>query len=197
MLTAERFLANREIDFRSWMEFRRNGVTASDISASATPESIKRVSKFRHVPDTPAMRFGREYEGTIAMYIKNDFGVMPNEWLIAGETKWHLATPDGISLDHKVVSEIKTTGTDWETWAKAPKKFNRQVQWQMHVTGAETCVFAWMLRGTTDNNILVPLWLEPKMVVVERDQETINELVVTASKIWEFMGGERKEDARS
>lgn len=193
MLTPDRFVANRSIDYREWIERRRNGVTASDISMSVTPKAIERASKIRDIPDTPEMRFGREYEYTISNWLKKQFGVMPNEWLIAGETDWHLATPDGISLDHEVVSEIKTTGKDWETWDKAPNKFNRQVQWQMWVTGAEKCIFSWMLRGVTDTGILVPLWLEPKVVEVARDEQVIETLVETASKIWELMDREGKK----
>lgn len=195
MIPAKRFLADRRIDERAWHEYRRNGVTASDISGAATEASILRASKFQNPPDTPEMRFGREYESAIAMFVKDEYGVMPNEWLIQGETKWHLCTPDGLSLDHETVSEIKTTGKDWETWDKCPPKFDRQIQWQMHVTGAQRCVFSWMLRGSTEQRILVPMWLEPKMIIVERDNDKIKELVDKASKIWELMGRERKKDA--
>ncbi|NDH41948.1 MAG: hypothetical protein EBY45_16365, partial [Gammaproteobacteria bacterium] len=95
------------------------------------------------------MRFGREQEGPIIEKLQTVVDIEPNDWLIAkdsDEKKWMMATPDGLSQDHKVIAEVKTTGRDWGRWAQVPGNYHRQVQWQLFVTGADVCVFAWMLR---------------------------------------------------
>jgi len=95
--------------------------------------------------------------------------------LIAGEYPKHLATPDGLSSDHRVIAEVKTTGKDWGVVEKLPLKYARQVQWQLHVTGAEFAVVAWLLRVEEDG-AFVPGWWKPKVGVMERDREMIANL---------------------
>ena len=134
------------------------------------------------------MRFGRDQESVVAMLLKDSHDIMPNEWVIrhADDPRW-LATPDGLSLDHGTISEIKTTGTDWDP-NKIPIRYRRQVQWQLFVTGADICVFAWWLRVESPNGF-VPGWFEPKTVIMERDDKHIKTLVTTAEKLWSEIRG--------
>ena len=123
------------------------------------------------------------------MFVKAQTGVMPNEWLIKSDKyPTHTATPDGLSIGHEAISEVKTTGKDWDP-LKLPVQYRRQVQWQLHVTGAETCVFAWMLREER-GGMFLPAWFEPRMHVVERDEEMISELVMVADRLWERVNDE-------
>jgi hypothetical protein len=50
----------------------------------------------------------------------------------------------------------------------------------LHVTGAEQCVFAWLLRAEAENGEFVPAWLEPKHVVINRDDIMIQHLITVA-----------------
>jgi hypothetical protein len=94
-----------------------------------------------------------------------------------------MATPDGLSKDHKTIVEVKTTGKDFVEWGKVPIQYRRQVQWQLYVTGATQCLFAWQLRVTNNDGLFVPGWLEPKAVIVQRDEEMITQLVSVSEKL--------------
>ena len=191
MISADRFLASKDISEAGWLEARRSGVTATQVSRAASgPGGFQSVlGEFQdewQEPDNPFMKFGREWESPIAMMLKEAAGIMPNSWTISHETQRHfLCTPDGLSLDHTVISEIKTTGKDWGD-GKIPLQYRRQVQWQLFVTGAEMCLFAWMQREERDG-VLVPKWWDPKTLKIQRDPEMIEDLKNTAEKLWKEM----------
>lgn len=192
MITAERFVANKALDFDSWISARRLGVTATQVAKASTAKGFKDCVEQWHsqeaIPDNPYMAFGRESEGWISLWVKDRFGVMPNEWLITHESeRWHTATPDGLSLDHLTISEVKTTGQDWED-DKIPVQYRRQVQWQLHVTGAEYCVFAW-IRRIEVGGVFVSADFEPRVIHIQRDEALIEKLVGTAEKLWQETGG--------
>lgn len=188
MIRAENFIASKSLDESGWLDARRKGVTATQVAKGATPSGRKEVlatywSEFG-VIDTPEMAFGRDSEPWLAMWTKDNFGVMPNDWLLAhAEDALALATPDGLSLDHTVISEIKTTGKDWGSVDKIPIAYRRQVQWQLYVSGADHCVFVWLLRANSDG-VMVPAWFEPKSGIIERDEEMIESLRVSAVELW-------------
>jgi hypothetical protein len=116
-----------------------------------------------------------------------EYQVRPNEWLIRGDNPTHLATPDGLSDNGRVIGEYKTTGKDWGTVDRLPLRYKRQVQWQLHVTGAESCIVAWLVREEVDG-VLVPATFEPKCGIVFRDEAMISDLVSTADRLWAFVG---------
>lgn len=191
MIPAYRFVANKEISQADWEHARRSGITATEVAKAATPagfnEVVLRYSHPKPILDNAYMQFGREWEKPVAMILKEWYDIMPNDWLIAGVDDRDLATPDGLSLDHKLIAEIKTTGTDWDT---IPIGYRRQVQWQLHVTGADACVFAWLLREESTNaageRMFVPAWFEPKLTMMERDEKMIEDLLDVASRLWEM-----------
>jgi hypothetical protein len=129
------------------------------------------------------MKFGRDWEQWIVEALPPEYHIEHNDWLICGDGdyRWHLATPDGVSPNWVTIAEVKTTGKDWEGSA-IPIQYRRQVQWQLHVTGAEQCVFAWLLRAEADNGDFVPAWLEPKHVVINRDEDMIGDLIDVAKR---------------
>ena len=129
------------------------------------------------------MKFGRDWENWIVENLPQGFEVKANDWLICGvgADRWHLATPDGLNADWSTIAEVKTTGKDWEG-STIPIQYRRQVQWQLHVTGAKQCIFAWLLRAEADNGEFVPAWLEPKWVVMHRDEDMIADLKDVANR---------------
>lgn len=189
MIDTQRFIASKSLSAERWLGARREGVTATQVAkAAAGPGGFEQaVEDYRAdfvEQDNPFMAFGRAWEGPISMHLKENYGVMPNDWLISSEVSDHyLATPDGLTLGHNAISEVKTTGKDWNP-ERIPVQYRRQVQWQLFVTGAEFCYFAWMLREERDGAFL-PGWFEPKVITIGRDQEMIASLVKVADDLWE------------
>ena len=192
MISADRFIARKDEDFEAWLNARRYGVTATQVSNASTPAGFEKaaadfLTEYSE-PDNPYMRFGREWESHIADFVQAEFDVDPNEWLIAGENPRHLATPDGLGKKHDWIGEYKTTGKDWMTVEKLPLRYRRQVQWQLHVTGAEKCVVGWLLREQVEGEF-IPAWFEPKVGIIERDDDLIADLISVADRLWEFIEG--------
>lgn len=186
MIAADRFVASKAFDEDAWLLARRKGVTATTIAKAMTPAGYREVvdswGDDTPIPVNSYMQFGLDHEPWLALWSKEQFGTMPNDWLIVHEEdSTALATPDGLSLDHEVILEIKTTGKDW---AKPPVNYVRQVQWQLYVTGASYCHFVWLLREETAGGVMVPGWLEPKDTIIERDDKLIGEMVDTANRLW-------------
>lgn len=194
MITPDRFIANKQFDYDGWVEARKQGISATTVAKAATPSGFDQVVSdwFQdgHVSDNAYMAFGRDQEGFIGMWVKDNFGLIPQEWLIQHDTvDWAIATPDALSLGHQQIGEFKTTGKDW---AKPPIQYIRQVQWQIYVTGADSCLFAWLLReqvDTPNGPLMVPAWFEPKTVVIDRDEKMIADLVDVGERLWGVVNG--------
>lgn len=189
MIDASRFLVS-STDYEKWLEVRASGVTATAVSKAVTPDGFREVLAQmrdpRPIADNDYMRFGREQESALIEKLASQFALEANDWLIAkdaAENRWQMATPDGLSPTHDLIAEVKTTGRDWGDWRAVPGHYQRQVQWQLHVTGAESCVFGWMLR-TTIAGEMVPAWPGPKFVVVSRDDALIERLVTVAENLY-------------
>lgn len=188
MIETERFIVPSSLEYE-WKQARQKGVTATMVAKAATPAGLKEVleniGQSDEIADNPYMKFGRDNEAWIVHALKKH-GVLHNDYLIrSSEMEWAMATPDGLSTDHLRIAEVKTTGTDWMEWAKVPIAYRRQVQWQLFVTGATDCVFAWMLRIESSAGVFVPAWFEPKFVIVDRDEAMIAKLVEVGSRIYD------------
>lgn len=189
MITADRFVETSD-NYEAWLEARRGGVTATEVAKAATPAGFREVMQERANPTVTVanefMQFGSDNEDWIARVLKRDFDLMPNRWLIAadGEPR-HMATPDALSLNHGWIGEVKTSGKaplDKNGLLIPPIAHRRQIQWQLHCTGAVSCVYAFMLRSEVGGQF-VPAWLEPQIVIVPRDEEMIADLVKVADQL--------------
>ncbi len=188
MIETERFIVPSSLE-REWKKVRQTAVTATMVAKAATPAGLKEVldgiGESDEIPDNAYMKFGRDNEAWIVHAIKSQ-GVLSNNYLIrSAQYDWAMATPDGLSVDHNRIAEVKTTGTDWGEWSKVPIAYRRQVQWQLFVTGATDCVFAWMLREESSSGEFVPAWFEPKSVIVDRDEVMIAKLVDVGLRIYD------------
>jgi hypothetical protein len=174
-------------NFDAWLAARRPAVTATEVAEAATPSGFALAVAERRNPSVVTanayMKFGSEHEAWIARDLMRRFGVMPNKWLIAAaDSPLHMATPDGLSLDHTRMAEIKTGGTEKSS---IPIRHMRQMAWQFHCNEfAEEIVYAFMLRQEI-NGVYVPAWIEPKTQVIKRSDvtEIISELVVVANRL--------------
>jgi predicted phage-related endonuclease len=187
MIARERFLASKSQDEAAWLEARRTGVTATEVATAATPAGFRDALEQRRNPQpvdvNGYMAFGLLWEDWIADKVARTYQIFPNDFLIAGEDRRHLATPDGLSENHTAIGEYKTTGKDWGTVEKLPVKYKRQIQWQLHVTGAEFCIVAWLLRDVSPEGEFVPAWFKPKFGIVFRDEDMIGKLVDVAGRL--------------
>jgi hypothetical protein len=187
VIPANRFII-RQTEYPGWLEARQHGVSATAVAEAATP------SGFRNVVDNwgapveinDYMLFGSESEAELMRYAHQEHGILPSDWLIAGENPRHLATPDGLSLDHTEIAECKTTGKDW---GLVPIKYRRQVQWQLLVSGAKRCRFVWNLRVPDGHGWFYLGWIEPKAVWIDRDEDMIADLKRTADELLEATSG--------
>ena len=146
-------------------------------------EVVAELENPREVRTNAFMSWGNEREPYIAEVVKERYGLMPNEWVISkggklSPDRWQMATPDGLSLDHKMIGEYKTSGKPLD---KIPAHYMRQVQWQLYVTDAESCVFAYELRLDAPGGFAPGFDVECQ--IVERDEKLIKELVAVAEKV--------------
>ena len=186
MIGIERFIASSQTR-ELWLAARDRGVTATQVAKASTPAGMKEVLAQIENP-TPVeanafMSWGTEREAYIAHVVKERYGILPNDWLLCAEgagNEWQMATPDGLSLDHTVIGEYKTSGKPLD---KVPANYMRQVQWQLYVTGAEKCLFAYELRLEGPEGFVPGFDVECQWI--ERDDEMISELIVTAQKVQE------------
>ena len=184
----QRMVARSQTD--EWYKARQYGVSATTVAKAASGPAGYNAElqnalfpEENEVVDNAYMKFGRDWEQWIVEALPEKYYITHNDWLIRGDNdyRWHLATPDGLSPNWDIIAEVKTTGKDWDG-SVIPIQYRRQVQWQLHVTGATSCVFAWLLRAEADNGDFVPAWLEPKHIIIERDQVMIEQLIEVAQR---------------
>ena len=188
-MNLKRMIARSGTD--EWYKARQYGVSATTVAKAASGAAGYDAELNRAlfpednvVEDNAYMRFGRDYEEWIVNGLPHEYGIKPNDWLICAEgaLRWHLATPDGLNDDWSTIAEVKTTGKDWPD-GKIPIQYRRQVQWQLHVTGATKCVFGWLLRAESQfTGEFVPAWMEPKHIIIERDEDMIADLIEVANR---------------
>lgn len=184
MIAVERFIVSSQTR-DLWLAARDRGVTATQVAKASTPAGMKEVLAQIENP-TPVeangfMSWGTEREAHIAHVVKERYGILPNDWLLCADgagNEWQMATPDGLSLDHSVIGEYKTSGKSLD---KVPANYMRQVQWQLYVTGAEKCLFAYELRLEGPEGFVPGFDVECQWI--DRNEEMISELIVTAQKV--------------
>jgi hypothetical protein len=184
LIAVERFIASSQTR-DLWLAARGRGVTATQVAKASTPAGYKEVLSQIENP-TPVeanayMSWGTEREAHIAHVVKERYGIMPNDWLLCAEgpgNEWQLATPDGLSLDHTLIGEYKTSSKSLD---KVPANYMRQVQWQLYVSGAEKCLFAYELRLEGPEGFVPGFDVECQWI--ERNEEMISELIETAQKV--------------
>lgn len=186
MIGIERFIASSQTK-DLWLAARDRGVTATQVAKASTPAGLKEVlaqiENPQPVEANAFMSWGTEREAHIAHVVKERYGILPNDWLLCAEgagNEWMLATPDGLSLDHSMIGEYKTSGKPLD---KVPANYMRQVQWQLMVSGAEKCLFAYELRLEGPEGFVPGFDVECQWI--ERNEEMISELIVTAQKVQE------------
>lgn len=184
MIDASRFIVQSR--YRDdWLAARENGVTATMVAEAATPSGFQQLVQSW---DEPAFEgngftdFGSWAERFIIDHAHHEYGILPNDWLIAGDDPHHLGTPDGLSLDHTLIAEAKTGGT-------LPKSVSRkhrdQCLWNLYVTGAERCLYLFQPRAVAYDGSFFLALIEPITFWVDRDDERIRDLQLVAERVME------------
>lgn len=184
-------MLNDGTDNAAWLAAREGKVTASKVAkimtgGPGTWASLKRASTFRGNRYT---KYGHEREPFIIDHLAQ-YGLVPNLALFGrADNHAHAATPDAISERGFRIGEAKTTVVDWNGLDSALESFRRngiadywwQIQWQLYVTDARACVFAYELHED-----FIPVWPEPRIVIVERDDAAIAEALAQVATWQQF-----------
>jgi hypothetical protein len=167
----------------AWIRARSRGITATDVAALTSANSIPRAADAKLLGSgfsgNAYTAHGRRREPEIAAWVAATHGIQPSSALFhAVVEKRHLATPDGVTVDaagRVVLAEIKTTN---KRWRSIPRTYLRQVWWQQHVLGADRTLVAWELHDG-----FVPVDDEPRCQWVDRDEREIAKLVGLATSL--------------
>ncbi len=167
----------------AWTRARSRGITATDVAALTSMNSIPRAAdnKLRgsNFSGNAYTQHGRVREPEIARWVAATHGIQPSSALFhAVVEKRHLATPDGVTADpggRILLAEIKTTN---KSWRSIPRTYLRQIWWQQHVLGAERTLVAW-----EEHNDFVPVRDEPRCAWIDRDEYEIGKLVKLATSL--------------
>ena len=182
-----------------WLEARRRYVTATEVAQLVRRgqdywDELREIKAGdRTAPDIsnlPAVRHGREREALIAPYVQSlEEGMVPNEDLYVRNGRY-AATPDLVG--DGIVGEIKTIkdkrlaklqqAKGWPTG-----QYYDQVQWQLFVTGAIACIFAWEPYEDWGGE-LVPREDMREHITIHRDEERIKALQEVADAFLDGRG---------
>ena len=182
-----------------WLDARRKYVTATEVAQLVRRgqdywDELREIKAGdRTAPDIsnlPAVRHGREREALIVPYVQSlEEGMVPNSDLYVRSERY-AATPDLVG--DGIVGEIKTikdtrlaklqAAKDWPTG-----QYYDQVQWQLFVTGAIACIFAWEPYEDWDGE-LVPREDMREHITIHRDEERIKALQEVADAFLDGRG---------
>ena len=182
-----------------WLDARRRYVTATEVAQLARRgqdywDELREIKAGdRTAPDIsglPAVRHGREREALIVPYVQSlEQGMAPNEDLYVRNDRY-AATPDLVG--DGIVGEIKTIKDTRLAKLQAAKgwptgQYYDQVQWQLFVTGAIACIFAWEPYEDWDGE-LVPREDMREHITIHRDEERIKALQEVADAFLDGRG---------
>lgn len=188
MIPASRFIVQSRWE-TEWLAARAGGVTATAVAECATPSGFE-----QHVAawSAPAFTgngytdFGSWAERYVMDHAHRVYGILPNDWLIAGSESWHLGTPDGLDPEHARIAEAKTGG---KIPGSVPRQHRDQCLWNMHITDTARCLYLFQLRAVADDGSFYLGLLDPITFWIERDQKRIDELCVVADRLMEVKSG--------
>ena len=182
-----------------WLDARRKYVTATEVAQLVRRgqdywDELREIKAgSRTAPDIsglPAVRHGREREAVIAPYVQGlEEGMVPNDDLYVRNQRY-AATPDLVG--DGIVGEIKTIKDTRLAKLQAAKgwptgQYYDQVQWQLFVTGAIACIFAWEPYEDWDGE-LVPREDMREHITIHRDEERIKALQEVADAFLDGRG---------
>ena len=168
-----------------WLEARMNGVTASDVANFENDISEKSLRSLVYKKLNNTFKgnkwtdWGLEREPIILDFL----GIQQNTHLYKSEiSPRFMATPDAIIDEESGKVKLVQVKTTSKQWSDIPANYIRQCQWEMFVMGAYQNVLVW-----EHHEDFVPTELEPKMFVIERNEEEIERLVTIAKLFLQYL----------
>ena len=159
-----------------WLGARMSGVTASDVANFEEGADIKKLV-YKKLNNTFKGNVWTEWGLDREPHILDWAGFPHNQTLFrAADNPRFMATPDGykMSEENLILCQAKTTSKGWDT---TPPNYMRQVQWEMFVMGATTNYLVW-----EQHRQFIPIDLEPKCEIIQRDNDEIARLVEMAKE---------------
>lgn len=173
---------------RLWHELRYGRITASkayEVSKCRTVDgSLMAMIMGAKIPDTKAMKRGRELEDKVKTSIEKTLGKKVKECglFISTQYPFLAGSPDGI-FDNKICIEIKcpTNEQTYKNYLKdnqVAEKYMLQMQIQMFVTNLKYCYFCvadWDFENT--NNV--------EMLLIDYNETLVNKYIPILSEFWQ------------
>lgn len=187
MLTAdiEARAGASDTDRTLWLAERARGVTATEVAKLATGGTVDALVRDKiegsSFGGNRYTAWGKAREPFLEQHMSG-FGIDAESRVFSAvDNPRHLASPDGIGVDfdgNVFLGEGKTSRDDLDPQGgNMPDQYLYQMQWQMHVIGANRCLFVW----EQHNNV----WPTPdpypiRSEWIDRDQAVIDKLITLA-----------------
>lgn len=168
-----------------WLEARMNGVTASDVANFEMDASEKHLRSlvYKKLNNTFKGNAWTDWGLEREPIILNQLGLEQNTNLYrSAEEQRFMATPDSIQVDDEGIVKLVQIKTTSKGWDKVPPNYLRQCQWEMYVMGAISNALVW-----EQHENFIPVDLEPKQLVLLRDDEEINRLIEIAKQFLQYL----------
>lgn len=175
------------LDREAWMVARRPGLGASDVARYANEASIASYvrAKLTHGSFTGNAHTdrGHRLEGPILA----SQGMTLNTLMFHADGQpLHLATPDGIAElpgapGRFRLAQVKTTMHAPGKRVAVPAAHRRQMWWEQYVMGPTVEFTDYLVLRVDDRGI--PMTLDPKRVVFDRDDAEIAKLIRIADRV--------------
>lgn len=172
---------------QEWLDFRKKGIGASDapIVMGMSPwRSVvdlykEKLGLIEPQPITSSMQRGMDLEPKARRLFEEMTGILVvPDIKISEKYSWLYASLDGISIDEKVIVEIKCTSKKNHELAKngkIPSYYMPQIQHQIYVCNVDICHYF-----SFDGN-------DGKLVNVPRDNEFISKLLEMEKEFYNCM----------
>jgi putative phage-type endonuclease len=164
---------------QEWLEWRRQGIGASDAPVVMGVSPWKKISQLleekvfgAQEKDNSDMERGRELEPVaLELFMKEmNIDLSFQDRLVHKEHDWMRATLDGINYEKQIVVEVKCPK---KQHTKVPDHYYPQLQHQLEVTGFDTNYFV-----SYDG-------IDLRIFEVNRDQKYINTLLKEEKAFWD------------
>lgn len=187
---AIRLVNTLDMPHEEWLEWRRKGISGSDIGAicgvndwkSSVEVYLEKTGEALEAEDNEAMHWGRIHEGSIAQeYVRLTGHRVQrcNAILQHPENEWALANIDRFIFDKergKGVLECKSASEyvkkNWDDGC-VPESYQLQLQWYLYVTGLSWGAFAVLIGGN-----------KFRYFEIERDEELIEFVLQICGNFW-------------
>ena len=173
---------------KSWLDWRRTKITASDapiimeMSPFKTPFQLldEKLSCYES-PQNKYMKRGNELEPIALQAFEKETGLVMFPAVGVHETEWIAASFDGVTIEEDAIVEIKCPGKKDHACAldgKIAEKYIAQLQHQIYVSGLS---FSYYFSFDGEKGVILE---------VKRDEEFIEKMIAKETDFWNILSTE-------